>query len=535
MSQNYDVVIIGAGHNGLTTAAYLAEAGLSVAMFERRERLGGCCVTEEIDPGKAPGCRVSTTSYIASMLRPEVIRDLKLAEHGLRMQPCEPGVVAVTPDHQLVAWWSDPEKLKQGLRAYSPSDAEHFVDVQETLHRLARYLQPFFLEAPPDIHASGLAGWLEALRVGKRFRGLQGEDMAALIRLLTGSLGDFLDREFEHDAVKSLILANSLYGKHGGPYQPGTAVGLLFHLLGGGESGQQGYMGHVMGGMGAITQAMAAECRARGVHIRTRAPIRQVLIEAGAAVGLELEDGETVRAPVVVSNADPKRTFLNLLAPDQIPADFRKAIDGIRMAGPSAKVNFVLDAEPQVRAFAGAGLSESERALFTLVPSLSDAESCYDQAKAGQLPDRLWVDCVLASNVDKSLCPEGRHVLTCFVQFVPYALSEGHWETRRDELADQVETIIEKYAPGFKQSVVARRAWTPWDLEQTFGITEGNIFHGDISLEQLFFMRPVTGSAHYRAPVAGMYLCGAGTHPGGGVTGAPGYNAAQAIMQDLRV
>lgn len=533
MSRSYDVVIIGAGHNGLTTAAYLAGAGYSVAMFERRSDVGGCCVTEEIDPAAAPGCRVSTTSYIASMLRPEVIRDLRLAEHGLRMQPCEPGVVAVTPDHQYVAWWSDPERLRQGLQAFSASDAVRFVQVQDQLHRLARYLQPFFLEAPPDIHASGLAGWMEALRVGKRFRGLRGDDMAALIRLLTGSLGDFLDREFEHDAVKALILANSLYGKHGGPYQPGTAVGLLFHLLGGGEADQQGYMGHVIGGMGAITQAMAAECRARGVTIQTRAAINKVLVEAGAAVGVELADGEKVRARVVVSNADPKRTFLKLLEADHIPADFRKAVSEIRMAGPSAKVNFVLDAEPQVRAFADANLSRSERALFTLVPSLRDAEICYDQAKVGKLPDRLWVDCVLASNVDDSLCPEGRHVLTCFVQFVPYELAEGDWESRRDELANQVEAIIERYAPGFRESVVARRAWTPWDLEQTFGITEGNIFHGDISLEQLFFMRPVTGFAHYRSPVDGMYLCGAGTHPGGGVTGAPGYNAARAIMQDV--
>jgi phytoene dehydrogenase-like protein len=525
---SYEVVVVGAGHNGLTAAAYLARAGLRTLVLERRERVGGCCVTEEI----APGCRASTTSYIASMLRPEVIRDLDLVRHGLRMVPCDPALFVPFLDGNALAWWSDPARTLAEIARFSERDARTFAQVDARLKALARYFQPFFLEPPPDVHARGMAGLLEAFRVGRRFRGISGAAIAETVSFLTGSLGDFLDRHYESDAVKTLILANNVYGKHGGPYQPGTALGLLFHLLSGGEHGQQGFYGHVIGGMGAITQAMAAGARGFGAEILTSAPVARIAVRNGRVTGVVLEDGREVAADVVLSNADPKRTFLGLVE-DGLPEDFRQAIRGIKMEGPCAKVNLVLSEEPRVGAMP-AGFERSQRALFTLVPSLAFAERSYDAAKQGLLPDELWVDCVVASNVDDTLAPANRHVMTCFVQYVPYRLRDGRWEDQRELLGDRVVRRIGEYAPNVPAAVLHRQVLTPLDLERTYGLTEGNIFHGDLSLEQLFFMRPVPGWSRYRTPVAGLYLCGAGAHPGGGVTGAPGHNAAHQVLRDLR-
>ena len=405
--------------------------------------------------------------------------------------------------------------------------------VDDELKRLARYLQPFFLEPPPDVHTRGLAGVMEALRVGKRFSGISGDEIARMVSFMTGSLGDFLDRNYESEKVKALFLANNVYGKHGGPYSPGTALGLLFHLLSGGEHDLQGFYGHVMGGMGAITQAMASAARKFGAEIRTSSPVGRILVRNGRATGVALEDGTEIAAKVVVSNADPKRTFLGLVEQKQLPEDFRRAIAGIKMDGPCAKVNFVLSEEPRVNGMPRE-FEKSQRALFTLVPSLEFAERCYDIAKLGEIPEELWVDCVVASNVDPSLAPEGRHVMTCFIQYVPYRLKKGTWDENRELLGDRVVRKIGEYAPNVPGSVVARQVLTPLDLERTYGLTEGNIFHGDLNLEQLFFMRPVAGFAQYRTPVEGLYLCGAGTHPGGGVTGAPGHNAARRVLKDLR-
>mgnify|MGYP002621828312 CR=1 FL=1 len=531
MGNTFDAIVIGAGHNGLTAAAYLAGGGLRTLVLERRALVGGCAVTEEIDAQAAPGCRVSTASYIASMLRPEVIRDLRLAEHGLRMVACEPGVQVALPDGRVLSWWSDRERLAKELDAIAPRDRVAFFELDEELRRLARYLQPFFLRAPPDPERRGLGRWLELWRSGRAFRGIPGRDVAALTRFLTGSLADLLESRFHSDAVRRLVLANSLYGQHGGPRQPGTAMGLLFHLLSGGEDERQGFAGHVIGGMGAITRAMETECRARGVELRFDSEVTRIAQRSGRVAGVELGDGSTLEASLVVSNADPKRTFLELCDPRDLPPAFVRDVRGIRMDGPCGKVNFVLDAEPRVRGMP-ATHTPAERSLFTLAPSLDEADACYQDARRGLLSERLWVDCVLASNVDPSLVREGRHVLTTFVQYLPYRLADGSWDERREDLGERVTAIIERYAPGFAKSVVARRVLSPADLEATFGITEGNIFHGDIALPQLAYMRPVPGWAQYRTPVEGLYLCGAGTHPGGGVTGAPGYNAAKRILRD---
>jgi phytoene dehydrogenase-like protein len=525
----YDAIVVGAGHNGLTAAAYLARAGMSTLVLERRHMVGGCCVTEEI----APGCRVSTTSYIASMLRPEVISDLDLREHGLRMVPCDPALQVPFPDGEVVPWWTNRDRAVAEFQKFSVKDAKAFVRIDDQLKKLARYLQPFFLEPPPEIDTHSLHGWSDLFRVGRRFRSISNVEVAQLISFLTGSLGEFLDRNYESDKIKTLFLANNVYGKHGGPYQPGTAIGLLFHLLSGGEHELQGFFGHVMGGMGAITQALSAAGQKFGVEIRTSAPVAQINVRNGRVCGVVLEDGMEIRSRLVLSNADPKRTFLKLIPASELPEDFVHAVEGIKMDGPCAKVNMVLAEEPR---FTGTSPNATplERTLYTLVPSLQFAERCYAVSRSGEIPEELWVDCVVSSNADPSLAPVGKHILTCFVQYVPYRLRKGTWDESRELLGDRVVKKIAEYAPNVPQAILARQVLTPLDLERTYGLTEGNIFHGDLTLEQLFFMRPVPGWSQYRTPIAGLYLCGAGAHPGGGVTGAPGHNAARQVLRDLK-
>lgn len=525
----YDAIVIGAGHNGLTAAAYLARAGLTTLVLERRDIVGGCCVTEEI----APGCRASSTSYVASMLRPEVVSELRLADYGLRMIPCDPSIQVPFTDGQVIPWWADRDRAKHEFSKISVKDAERFVQVDDQLKKLARYLQPFFLEPPPEFDTSTLKGWSHLFCVGKRFRGINNIEIAQLVSFLTGSLGEFLDQNYESDKMKTMFLANNVYGKHGGPYQPGTAIGLLFHLLSGGEHELQGFYGHVIGGMGSITQAMAAAGKKLGVEIRTNTAVAHIDVRHGRTRSVVLEDGTELRARVVLSNADPKRTFLSLVNAKDLPEDFLFAVRGIKMQGPCAKVNMVLGEEPQ---FTGtpATATPLERTFYTLVPSLEFAERCYDVAKFGEIPEELWVDCVISSNADSSLAPPGKHILTCFVQYVPYHLRRGTWDENRELLGDRVVRKIAEYAPNVPNAVQARQVLTPLDLERTYGLTEGNIFHGDLRLEQLFFMRPVPGWSQYRTPIDGLYLCGAGAHPGGGVTGAPGRNAAHQVLRDWR-
>jgi len=525
-------IVIGAGHNGLTCAYYLARAGVRTCVLERRNIVGGCAVTEEIDPQSAPGNRVSTASYMASMLRPEVIRDMELGRHGLQMIPADPAVQVALEDGSVLPWWHDRKRTHEALSRYSRRDADAFFRLDGELKSLAGYLQPFFLEPPPDTEATGLAGLLELLRVGKRLRGLNGRKIAELTAFLTGSLEQLLDRYFESEQIKRLILANNLYGKHGGPMDAGSAMGLLFHLLSGGEEDRQGFSGHVIGGMGAITQAMASACREQGVEIRTGAEVDHVLIENDAAKGVVLKNGDELEAPIVVSNADPKRTFLALVESRHLDPYFIRQIDAIAMNGPCAKINLVLDEAPSVT-----GMPENapplQKAVYTVVPTLHQAQACYNAAQQGKISPHLWVDCIEASAIDPGLTTEGRHVLTTFVQYVPYHLEGTNWDEQREAFGDRVVEIIGRYAPNVPGAVVGRDVITPLDLERRFGITEGNIFHGDIRLDQLFFMRPLPGWARYRTPIGGLYLCGAGTHPGGGVTGAPGHCAAQRILREL--
>ena len=528
-ADRYDAIVIGAGHNGLTAAAYLARAGRSVLVLEARGIVGGACVTEEVIPGH----RVSFTSYIASMLMPTVIRDLDLGRHGLRMVACDPILTVPLGEGEIIRWWSDPERTAQEIARFSVRDSATFLEVDRKLKALAAYLQPFFLESPPDLAAKGLDRLREGLRMIRRFRRIKGTEIGEMVQFLTGSLGEFLDRHFEADATKRMILANNVYGKHGGPYEPGSAVGLLFHLLAGGDHAVQGFNGHVMGGMGAVSGAIAAAARGFGAVIETDAPVARIDVTGDRAQGVTLVDGRQFRADIVLSNADPKRTFLKLLGASELPEDFRRDIAAIKMGGPAAKLNIALSGEPTVIGRA-ADASPLERALLTIAPTLEGAQRCADIARFGDVPEELWIDCVIPSLVDDSLCPPGHHMLTVFIQYVPYHLREGTWDERREAFTDSIIRQITRHMPDLPDLILGRTMLTPLDLERIYGLTEGNIFHGDLHAGALFSMRPVPRWSQYRTPIDGLYLCGAGAHPGGGVTGAPGHNAAMQVLRDTK-
>ncbi|MCH7830901.1 MAG: NAD(P)/FAD-dependent oxidoreductase [Proteobacteria bacterium] len=522
--KKYDAIVIGAGHNGLTNAAYLAKAGLDVLVVEKNPYIGGATVSRELHEG----WKYSNCSYVCSLLRPEISRDLNLSKFGLQIIPYVGGVTFIN-DGGYFGSYDDHERQYREIARFSRRDANAYERYKADVTKQTRFIRPFLMRTPPDLSSFKPRDIRELLFYAKSFYNLGEKVLGDTLRFWTMSIGDFLDEYFETDVIKAHLAGSGIIGTALGVYSPGTAYVLLHHYMGE-VDGTVGAWGFARGGMGSVAKAIAGAFQSFGGEIKTDAGVDKILVTGNKTKGVVLANGDEYYADIVVSNLDPKRTFLGLVGRGELSDDFRREIESIRMNGPAGKVNFVLSEEPRVNGMP-AGRTKSQRSLFTLVPSLEEAEDNYNASRRGDIPRRLWVDCVLASNVDDTLAPAGRHMLTCFVQYLPYQLRAGSWDDQRENLGDRVTELIGQFAPNMPNSVIARRVMAPPDLEDTFAITEGNIFHGDISLDQMFFMRPIPEWSQYRTPIRGLWLCGAGTHPGGGVTGAPGYNAAHAILR----
>ncbi len=527
MTQNLDAIIVGGGHNGLVCACYLAAKGMKVRVLERREIVGGAAVTEEFHPG----FRNSTASYTVSLLNPKVIRDLNLVAHGLR--------VVERPFANFLPLSDKPgDYLKVGgglvatqteVAKFSARDAETLPRYYAMLDRVAAVLKDLLLETPPNV-GGGIADILQAWRVGKRFKAL---DMAArrdVLDLFTKSAGDVLDQYFESAPIKACFGFDSVVGNFASPYTPGSAYVLLHHVFGE-VNGKQGSWGHAIGGMGAITQAMAKEAVARGVEITLDAPVNTVLVENNVAVGVQLKNGDVVRAKRVVSNLNPKLLFGKLVAQHDVSSEFTQRINGFKCGSGTFRMNVALSALPQFSCLPESGSHLSSGII--MAPSLAYMEQAYFDAKTHGWSRQPIVEILIPSIVDDSLAPAGKHVASLFCQHVAPSLPNGEsWDDHRDTVADLMIDTVNRFAPNFRDSVIARQIHSPLDLERKFGLIGGDIFHGALSLDQLFSARPILGYGDYRTPIEGLYQCGSGTHPGGGVTGIPGHNAAREILKD---
>ncbi len=524
----YDVAVIGGGHNGLVCAAYLAAAKLKVIVLERRHIVGGAAITEEFHPG----FRNSVASYTVSLLNPKVIRDLRLEENGLQVVLRPYANFMPLPDGGYLRTGAGLAGTQAQFRRFSARDADRLPDYYAMLDRGADLLRDLLLQTPPNA-GGGIRDLLAALRTGNRVRKLSMPAARDVLDLFTKSAGDLLDHWFETDAIKALFGFDSVVGTYASPYTPGSAYVLLHHVFGE-VNGQRGQWGHAMGGMGAITQAMRREAERRGVEIRTDAPVAEVLVENGSAVGVRLEGGEVIRSTSVAANVNPKLLFSRLVDGAHVDADFAARIDRYRCASGSFRINVALSELPR---FTGVPAEEAEgatRAGIIIGPSLRYMEQAYFDARQFGWSKAPVIEMLIPSTLDPSLAPPGAHVASLFCQqFSPELPDGGSWDSVKDAAAQTVFDTVDRYAPNFKRSIVGSMALSPLDLERTFGLVGGDIFHGALSLDQLFSARPVLGHGDYRSPIRGLYLCGSGTHPGGGVTGAPGHNAAAEIIRDL--
>jgi phytoene dehydrogenase-like protein len=527
-----DALIIGGGHNGLVCAAYLAAAGLKVTVLERRAVVGGAAVTEEFHPG----FRNSVASYTVSLLNPKVIRDLELARHGLRVVERRISNFLPLDDGRYLKVGGG--KTESEVARFSARDAGRLAAYAERLDVIADVLRDLVLETPPNVTAGG---WLDALpellrgaRLGRRVSRLDMALRRELLDLFVKSAGDYLDGWFDSAPIKAAYGFDGIVGNYASPYTPGSAYVLLHHVFGE-VNGKKGAWGHAIGGMGAITQAMAKAAAERGVDIRLESPVREVLIESGRAVGAVTESGEIFRAQSVVSNLNPKLLYGRLIDSSALDADFCERISRWRCGSGTFRMNVALSELPDFTALPGRAAAEHHTAGIIMAPSLAYMDQAYLDAKAGGWSKRPIVEMLIPSTLDDSLAPPGRHVASLFCQHVAPTLPNGaSWDEHREQVADLMIDLVDSHAPNFRASVLGRQIMSPLDLERTFGLIGGDIFHGALSLDQLFSARPMLGYADYRGPLAGLYMCGSGTHPGGGVTGAPGHNAAREIIADFR-
>jgi len=526
MSQHYDVIVIGGGHNGLVNAAYLAKAGKKVVVLERRHVLGGAAVTEEI----VPGFLFSECSYVVSLLRPEIIRELDLPRHGLEILPLD-GTFTPMPSGDYLWRVNDHAKTIREIRRHSRVDAEAYEEFSKMMVPMCRFVKPILSMIPPDPTTLNPRDLKQLHFLLQRFRELASDERYTLIQLMTLSAADFLDQWFETDTLKATMSASGIIGTFLGIRSPGTAYVLLHHYMGEIDGAFRSW-GFSRGGTGAISNAIAAAARELGAEIRTKAPVAKILTKNGHACGVVLQDGEEIAASVVSSSVDPHLTFERFLTPSELPSDFLESVRHYKFRGSSGKVNLALDALPNFKCLPGPGAHL--RGAISISPGMEYMERAYDDAKYGHYSRRPYVDMVIPSLTDPSVAPPGKHVLSCFVQYAPYKLAEGTWDEQREAFGNNVIGTIAEYAPNIKDIIIDKQVLTPLDLEREFGLTQGNIFQGELSLEQLFFLRPVAGWAYYRTPIDNLYMCGSSTHPGGGIMGANGRLASQVILKSWK-
>ncbi len=526
MSARYDTIVVGGGHNGLVAAAYLGRAGRRTLVVERRPVVGGAAVSTDIHPGFT----YSVCSYVVSLLRPEISLDLDLASHGLELLPLNGTFTPLGTDPGDYLWRvDDAEQTHREIARHSTHDADLYADYGREMSAMARFVAPLLAMAPRDPTVPDPRAWLQFWGEVQRFRALGDNARNEFARLMTASAVDFLDRWFEHDALKATLAASGIIGTCLGVRSPGTAYVLLHHYMGEIDGAYRAW-GLPRGGTGALSEALARAARAAGVEIRMGAGVDHIVIEQGRATGVVLDDGESIAATTVASGVDPRRTFLGLVGARHLPDEFRSAIENFRFRGSSGKVNLALDALPDFSCRPGPGAHL--KGAISISPSVDYMERAFDAAKYGEWSPRPYLDIVIPSVSDPTVAPPGKHVMSCFVQYAPYSLAAGDWDSSRDRFGDAVIDTLAEFIPNIRDIVLHRQILTPLDLEREFGLTEGNIFHGELSRDQLFFLRPTPGWARYRTPIRHLYLCGSGAHPGGGLMGAPGLNAARAILAD---
>src|SRR3981081_2241637 len=526
MANSYDVIVIGGGHNGLVNAAYLAKAGKKVLVLERRHVLGGAACTEEV----VPGFKFSVCSYVVSLLRPEIIRDLDLPRHGLEILPLD-GTFTPMPSGDYLWRVNDHGKTHREIARHSKVDAEAYDEFGKAMQAMCRFVKPILSMVPPDPATLNPRELMKLLFIGRRFQALSGEDKYNQVQLMTMSAIDFLDQWFETDVLKATMSASGIIGTFLGVRSPGTAYVLLHHYMGEIDGAFRSW-GFARGGTGAISNAIADAAREAGVEIRTEAPIAKIIIGKGQAKGVGLANGDEIEAEVVSSSVDPRLTFMKMVGEEHLPDDFAADLKRYKYRGSSGKVNLALDGLPNFKALPGPGAHL--RGAISISPSMEYLERAYSDAKYGRFSRRPYIDIVIPSLTDPSVAPPGKHVMSCFVQYAPYNLKEGNWDDKREEFGDTgIETIAE-HAPNIKDLILHRQVLTPLDIERDFGLSEGNIFQGELTLEQLFFLRPAPGWAQYRTPIRNLYMCGSATHPGGGIMGASGRNGALEILNDKK-